>query len=218
MSKQASRREFLRATSIPLVTGLSGLPLAGAGRPLLAMNAGASPERGESPGSIVVENSSLPVQVQEAVLFSFDDQSIPFSSGLKLDLLMGKKPGHANPIVVRQGQPGEPDSERVRYYGTVIEVGEELRMWYLGRGDKYDPSGGPLRLLYAVSKDGIHWEKPKLALIDYNGRKVEMRASHGSTTSIRSRFPTKIPAATRRCFARREGCCRVGRQTPMAVA
>jgi len=153
------------------------------------MNAGASPERGESPGSIVVENSSLPVQVQEAVLFSFDDQSIPFSSGLKLDLLMGKKPGHANPIVVRQGQPGEPDSERVRYYGTVIEVGEELRMWYLGRGDKYDPSGGPLRLLYAVSKDGIHWEKPKLALIDYNGSKQNnlvdlMEGKYGLSESV----------------------------------
>jgi hypothetical protein len=102
-------------------------------------------------------------------LFPFDDHSIPFTWGLKADLLMGKNPGARNPVVVRPGPPGAPDSEIVRYYGTVIQVENELRMWYLGRGDK--GGGGGLLPLYAVSKDGVHWEKPRLGLVEYNGNK-----------------------------------------------
>ena len=121
---------------------------------------------------IEVENGASPsIRVKEAVLFPYDDHSIPFTSGLKLQLMPGKKPGPHNPIVVRRGQAGEPDNLAVRYYGTVIQVGDELRMWYLGAGDKSVVKGGALRPMYAVSKDGVKWEKPKLGLIEYNGTK-----------------------------------------------
>lgn len=170
-SKQPSRREFLRATGIPIAGGLSGLPLVASPRSPLQVRGGSFPGVAEDL-PIEVENGASPsIRVQEAVLFPFDDHSIPFTWRLRLRLVMGKNSYHPNPIVVRRGQPGEPDNLMVQYYGTVIQVGDELRMWYLGAGDHTTLKGGRLLPMYAVSKDGIKWEKPKLGLIEYNGSK-----------------------------------------------
>src|SRR5437764_1999929 len=111
---------------------------------------------------IEVHNSSPHPRGDEAVLFPFDDHSIPFTSGLRLQLVPGKAPGVRTPIVLGKGAPGAPDDERVRFYGTVIPSGDELRMWYLG-GSSSDP--GLLRACYAVSADGVTWEKPALGLV-----------------------------------------------------
>ena len=116
-----------------------------------------------------IQNSVPNPRVGEAVLFPFDDTSIPFIAGLRLNLVSGKKPGKGNPIVVARGKPGEPDDEVARFYGTVIPFGDELRMWYLARGSLDDR--GQMRVCYAVSKDGVNWEKPKLGLVEYNGSK-----------------------------------------------
>lgn len=56
--------------------------------------------------------------------------------------------------------------------GSIVQVGEEYRLYY----DCYCPpgegEGEPVhRLCMAVSTDGIHWEKPSLGLVDYNGSK-----------------------------------------------
>ena len=118
---------------------------------------------------IEVQNGVPNPRVSEAVLFPFDNVSIPFSTGLQLHLAAGKTPGKANPIVLERGKKGEPDDEIVRFYGTVIPFGDELRMWYLTRGSLDKPSG--LRVCYAVSRDGVNWEKPKLGLVEYNGSK-----------------------------------------------
>ena len=79
---------------------------------------------------VLVENSILSQQVNEAVLFPFDDFSIPLSNGLELALASGRK--HPDNPIVRMGKPGEPDSKSVGYYGTVIHINGEYRMWYLG--------------------------------------------------------------------------------------
>src|SRR5205823_11299066 len=53
--------------------------------------------------------------------------------------------------------------------------GRQFHMWYIGDGDRdqvdQEKSTAYLHLLYAVSDDGIHWEKPNLGLVDYNGSK-----------------------------------------------
>ena len=115
---------------------------------------------------INVKNGSTNGPVAEAVLFAFDEYSIRFTTGLKLELVPGKEPGGANPIVVGRGPRGAPDDEGVRYYGAVAEVDGELRMWYEGNGSLDD---GGRRICYAVSRDGEHWEKPSLGLIEYGG-------------------------------------------------
>ncbi len=105
--------------------------------------------------------------LSEAVFFPFDDVSVPFSAGLRLHLVPCKKGG----IVLRPGQPGEPDDQTVRFYGTVLQVNDELRMWYQARGslDRGPESGRQRRLCHAVSRDGVRWEKPPLGLVEYNG-------------------------------------------------
>jgi len=106
------------------------------------------------------------VDLNEVVLFPFDDYSIPFTHSVHLQLVAGEK----NDPVVGLGRPGDPDADVVMFYGTVIRVGDEFRMWYMGREFSQDfYKYGPFRVCYAVSKDGIHWEKPKLGLVEYQG-------------------------------------------------
>ncbi|PYV07565.1 MAG: hypothetical protein DMG07_28285 [Acidobacteria bacterium] len=111
----------------------------------------------------------------EVVLFPFDDYSIPFNKGLLLSLAAGSKTGgergfttaalaHPNKPVLPPAEPGAPDHPRLYYYGTVLHIGGEYRMWYTGMdkdGNRY--------VCYAVSKDGVRWDRPALGLVQYNG-------------------------------------------------
>ncbi len=105
----------------------------------------------------------------ETVLFPFDDYSVPFSKGLILSLNAGRKsattdPQHPNKPVLAIGQPGDPDFPRIYFYGTILALEGEYRMWYTG----YDQAG-ERQVCYATSRDGLRWEKPKLNLADYHG-------------------------------------------------
>jgi hypothetical protein len=112
----------------------------------------------------------------ERVLFPFDDYSLPFSKGLILTLMPGHKspknpnlgvdPRHPGKPVLPVGKPGDPDYPRAYFYGTVIKINNEYRMWYTGNDSH------KRQVCYAVSKDGLQWEKPKLGLADYNGSKA----------------------------------------------
>lgn len=115
---------------------------------------------------MIIDNGGPRQQLDELVLFPFDDHSLPLQSGLELQLQ-----GHATPcgrtrIAVGLGGEGAPDSERVVYYGSVHRVGDELRMWYLGQGDE---PGWFERVCFATSRDGFSWRKPDLGLVAYNG-------------------------------------------------
>ena len=110
----------------------------------------------------------------ETVLFPFDDYGIPFSKGLLLTLVAGRKtagdngtgadPEHPNRPILLPSEPGAPDYPRLYYYGTVLRIGGEFRMWYTGMDKE-----GHRYVCYAVSKDGIAWERPKLGLVSYQG-------------------------------------------------
>lgn len=102
----------------------------------------------------------------EAVLFPFDNYSVPFRHGVQLQLVQAEKYS-GNPVITT-GDPGSADSAELTYYGTVVRVGDELRMWYLGRGEA-EPT--PYRICYAVSKDGLHWTRPSLGLVEYGGNR-----------------------------------------------
>ena len=151
-------------------------------------------------GPIEVLNGVSGGRVKEAVFFPFDHRSVPFSHGLRLLLMAGKKPGKSNPIVLRRGKPGEPDDASVRFYGTVIPIGNELHMWYLARGQLDE--GGQLRVCYATSTDGSHWLKPKLGLVEYNGSKanniVNIRGGRAEIVAIPMIFDPEDPDARRR--------------------
>jgi hypothetical protein len=55
------------------------------------------------------------------VLFPFDDHSLPFQRGVRLQLVARRASAEAGTrIVVRPGPPGAPDSRSISYYGSVV--------------------------------------------------------------------------------------------------
>ena len=117
---------------------------------------------------MIIKSSPDHVRTDELVLFPFDDYSLPFQNGLRLHLHPHRSPVDRTKIVVPLGASGTPDSMRVIYYGTVLRVGDELWMWYLGQGDD---DHWHQRVCLAKSRDGYTWEKPDLGLIEYRGSK-----------------------------------------------
>ena len=122
---------------------------------------------------MITTNNGIPDHTTaEVVIFPFDDATVPFTAGLRLNLIAGKTPGVKNPIVLDNGPAGAPDDFFVRFYGTIIPIDGELRMWYMANGTNDNANGfvGP-KICYATSTDGINWEKPNLGLVEYNGNK-----------------------------------------------
>lgn len=109
----------------------------------------------------------------ERVLFAFDDHSIPWQHNLKLTLVEADK-HPANPVL-RRGPENAPDHGHAILYGTVIKDGDTFRMWYLGMFESESKGGqapGWWRpMCYAESKNGIHWTKPELGLVEFKGNK-----------------------------------------------
>lgn len=110
-----------------------------------------------------LEPSSAPLSI-----FSFDNVTIPFTQNLLLTMVPATKyPG--NPVLPH-GPAGSPDAERAQFYGSIIKIDGKYRMWYCAESA---PAGGmrssSFRPAYAESDDGIHWTKPKLGLVEFNG-------------------------------------------------
>ena len=109
-----------------------------------------------------------------AVLFAFDDHWLPWRSNLQLTLERPVKvPG--NPVM-KPGAPASPDGYGVLLYGTVLHENGKFRMWYIAepRPDASVPGDAEkLRsyrpIAYAESRDGVHWEKPELGLVEFRG-------------------------------------------------
>jgi len=127
---------------------------------------------------IRVFSAGLPLESQqEAVLFAFDDHSLPFRKNLFLTLQPAQK--HQNPILKRGG-PGDPDEARAQFHGTVLHVNGKFRMWYVAIDEPSvqefhkarGMAGLQSRVALAESSDGVHWVKPNLGLVEYRGSKA----------------------------------------------
>lgn len=120
------------------------------------------------PRSLDAQSAS---RASEAVYFSFDDESIPWRDNLKLTLQRPKK--YAGNPVLEAGPPGSVDHNGALLYGTVIKEGDKLRMWYIAwpqPDSRYPETKPPHRpVAYAESRDGIHWDKPNLGLVEFCG-------------------------------------------------
>ena len=109
----------------------------------------------------------------EAVFFGFDQNAFPYHYRLQTRLMAGK----FDSVAVPHGPPGAHD-EFIRYYGAVIRIDGKFRMWYYGQSGPEPDSNGfghgghPNKALcYATSDDAVHWVKPKLGLVEFNGSK-----------------------------------------------
>ena len=65
--------------------------------------------------------------------------------------------------VLRYDKPWEGDTS---WHPIVIRDGERFRMWYRVSQGNHD---GVAQTAYAESKDGIHWERPSLGLVESKG-------------------------------------------------
>ena len=66
-------------------------------------------------------------------------------------------------------------------YGTVLQRGERFQMWYVSWTRL-----APCRACYAESSDGVHWEKPKLGLYEFNGGKQYSSIASQMAAMLRS--------------------------------
>ena len=81
---------------------------------------------------------------------------------------------HVNPPVKRPGAVIQCDKLWDAFNITFLTVAEDdgiYKMWYHAfDGDQWTPgAAGMSRLCYAVSRDGLSWEKPSLGIVDYEG-------------------------------------------------
>ncbi len=93
-----------------------------------------------------------------------DESVIAVSEHVEQVVHQGEK--HAAPVL----EPTEPwEGDRVYTMGTVLydPQRQEFRLWYMGR--TMAGSRPQDHLLYAVSRDGIHWNKPSLGLHSFQG-------------------------------------------------
>ena len=80
-------------------------------------------------------------------------------------------PEAREPVLVGD-RPWEKNA--IRAYTCVLKDGDRFRMWYrlypvTPTGRYTDERRGPRLTCYAESKDGIHWEKPDLGIVEWQG-------------------------------------------------
>jgi len=111
----------------------------------------------------------------KATLLAIDDMSFPLRGDLCY--YMTTPVVRAEPVLTPSPNHDAPDASATHCYGTVLHEGGKFRMWYYGVGWKKNPEHktdekavlheGPV--CYAESADGLHWTKPILHQVNYNG-------------------------------------------------
>jgi hypothetical protein len=151
---------------------------------LMAMSHALAPAAGEAP---------VPARAKYLVL---DTRIIDKVDGARLAVGTAKK-HPANPLF-REDRPWEPRFDNL-YANVLYDEQEKLyRCWYspfivdkaAGETPRekrsqvpYRPRGREMGVCYAVSKDGLKWEKPELGLIEFGRGKANnlvLRGPHGA--------------------------------------
>lgn len=112
--------------------------------------------------------SVSPIHIGSRLELFVDNYLIDKMDGVHLTL------HHPTPreVAVIHDKPWEGNS---CHYKTVFRDGELYRMYYRGSHVVYTLEGShsphPEVVCYAESKDGIHWTKPELGLVEFDGSK-----------------------------------------------
>ncbi len=119
--------------------------------------------------------AALPTNLEssrEIVLLALDPEAFPSQTGTR-QVLEQAQEHPDNPIL--RPRLGQWDGTRCKVYGTVLwDLQDKLfKMWYSGGTDTPDDvrrhDGASRHVGYAYSEDGVHWIRPDLGLIEFNG-------------------------------------------------
>ena len=85
-------------------------------------------------------------------------------------------------------------------YFQVFLDNDTYRMFYIARPSISDPEGCSARLCYCESRDGIHWEKPNLNIVEYKGSKqnnivLTRKMLFGEDTSFIEDYCSTLPSS-----------------------
>lgn len=96
-----------------------------------------------------------------------DHKFIESSEGVELIM---NPPQRTGEMLVLPDAPWEKELG-IGSYSSVIQENGKIRLWYNIRGLKAEPRKNPdfMAVAYAESSDGIHFQKPVLGLVEYNG-------------------------------------------------
>jgi len=121
-----------------------------------------------------VGEAEAPLRIGDRRQVFIDGRLIKESRGIESVVHRPQKTGE---IVIKCEYPWE---ERLGQYHSVLKDGNIYHMWYTVYG-KADSNAVPVRsIAYARSNDGIHWEKPKLGLVEvYGTRENNIVLGHG---------------------------------------
>jgi len=111
-------------------------------------------------------------QTEPIALLAIDDVSIPFTNNLRLEMHRPVK--HPDNPLLSPGAPETPDGYGAQFYGSIVEDEGKFKAWYVAVDSSFreDPTSFRcLRPAYAESADGIHWTKPSLGLVQFNGNR-----------------------------------------------
>lgn len=117
------------------------------------------------PARADASKSGEPVKIGSRLEPLLDDYLIEDSKNLELRL---HKPAPREVVIVHDA----PWEGNVCAYHTVFKDGDLYRMYY--RGAHYEIETRKIThelVCYAESKDGIHWSKPELGLVEFKGDK-----------------------------------------------
>lgn len=128
------------------------------------------------PSSNTFTFPSTGVAVPQATLLAIDDYLLPFRKNLCY--YMTKPVIRPEPVIAPvHGDLTMPDNVGAHFYGSVLFEGGKFRMWYYachmgttagtGKFDVGRIRSGPI--CYAESDDGVHWTRPKLGQVEFNG-------------------------------------------------
>ena len=106
-----------------------------------------------------------PIQIGDDIQLFWDDALIERQTGDLAFVL--QRPEPKEKILVT----GAPWEGNVSAYFTFLQDGDEYRAYY--RGAHYDTENKAIThrevTCVAISQDGIHWEKPKLGIAEFDG-------------------------------------------------
>ncbi|MGY8733186.1 MAG: hypothetical protein ACKVK0_13695, partial [Pirellulales bacterium] len=138
-------------------------------------------------------SAAEPIEIGNELQLFWDNALIESKTG-DVDFVLQRP--EAKEVILTTDESWEGN---VSAYFTFLQDGDEYRAFY--RGSHYDTSKKVMThrevTCVAISKDGVHWEKPKLGIVDFDGSKANNIVWDGIGTHCFAPFVDSNPDSKR---------------------